>query len=142
MEPYCLIDGIKYELKKSDCLRFPKSKEFTHNLNQLYVLYRNDEVDIDTIFKEYVETGSSFDLVYGYFTKYGSYNGNIKKKDYKEIILFSGDKETDDEYNLTESDKNRYDVEDTLVEIVENGFDILNEDLISELQKCIDKLKL
>lgn len=100
--PYCIVDGKEYQLEfdKNGTLRFPNTKEPCEDLNDLHIDYINGKIDLQVIWEEYTQTGSSFGLVEGYFSKYGMNNHTVANGNgkFKKFELFSGDEETDNYY--------------------------------------------
>jgi hypothetical protein len=141
--PYCEVDGIKYQLHFSEhgTLRFPKLKDDCPDLNQLIKNYYDDKIDLQVIWEEYTQTGSSYYLVDGIFSPYGMNNHTVTqgKGKCKKMILFSGDPDIDNSYNLTNEEMVIRDVQNIITKLYEDGVD--NKEILKEkLDECLKLL--
>jgi len=142
--PYCVVDGVEYQLVfVNDVLRFPNTKEGCKDLNKLVISYYEDKVDLQVIWEEYTQTGSSYSLVEQLFSPYGMNNHTTTqgKGECKHMVLHSGDPEVDKQYNYSGSDKLYYDAENIIMELSENFNDYSNSKIINLLEDCKEKLK-
>lgn len=74
--PYCIIDGIKYQLHYdgNDVLRFPDDGRAMPDINRMTVQYIKGERKLSDLFNYSVNSGSSYELVYGLYSKGGMNN--------------------------------------------------------------------
>lgn len=141
--PYCVVDGVKYQLEfdSNGTLRFPKTKKDNPDLNNLVLDYIRGRATIKEYWEEYSCTGCSYYLVEGIFSPFGMNNENIKKKgDCKEMVLHSGDPNIDSQYNYSEEDKIYAEVEGAVADLHDNFVDD-KEKLINIFKDCISKLE-
>ena len=131
--PYCVVDGVGYQLEfVRDILRFPNTKKSHPDLNVLIKSYYDGEVDIEEIWREYTETGSSLDLVQGIFSPHGINNHTVTQGTgkCKDITLYSGDKFIDEQYNYTKEEEAYANVWNIIVELADNFVD--DKEIIKE----------
>jgi hypothetical protein len=141
--PYCVVDGVKYQLEfdSNGTLRFPTTKKENPDLNKLVLDYIRGRATIKEYWEEYACTGCSYYLVEGIFSPFGINNGNIKEKgECKDMVLHSGDSSIDSQYNYSEEDKIYAEVEDAVVDLYDNFVDD-KEKLINIFKECISKLE-
>ena len=139
-KPYCIVDEKEYQLVYDEygTLRFPDTKPPCANLNKLMMDYCGSKITLDDVWDEYTQTGSSFELVEGYFSIYGINNHTVTNGDgdFKNFTLVTGNKDIDDYYNISELS-----VEDTLYMIGTGEPNFSREEVITRLADCIIKLK-
>lgn len=143
--PYCIVDGVEYQLVYSETgtLRFPKTQEDCDDLNKLISSYTNGRIDLSVVWDEYTKTGSSYSMVKGIFSPYGTNNHTVTqgKGKCKVMILHTGDSKIDEQYNESEDDIIYYDLENRFDDIIENYEDKSNQEIIDSLNECINKIK-
>lgn len=74
--PYCTIDGKKYQLEisKNGVLRFPNDGRKMPDVNQYVKDYINGKRPLSDLFDYHTNSGSSYETVYGLFSKGGCNN--------------------------------------------------------------------
>ncbi len=75
--PYCIIDGKKYQLEWRDCLRFPDDGRPDVDLNEMVIDYIKGRVRLDKLLDYYVNSGTSYELVYSNFSVNGMNNHTV-----------------------------------------------------------------
>lgn len=103
-KPYCIVDEKEYQLvisEHSGTIRFPDTFKGEVDLNQMHLDYCRGRIELDKIWEYYTQSGSSFSMVEGLFSMYGTNshtvtNGNGRFKTFK---LYSGDEECDSYFN-------------------------------------------
>ena len=137
--PYCVVDGVEYQLEMvNNVLRFPNTKKPCGDLNKFIMSYFNGHIDLQEVWEEYTQTGSSYDLVEGYFSPYGINNhtvtlGNGKCKNF---TLHSGDPEVDEQWNVSPNDNLFYQAEVILDNLNDKFRDYSKDEILEELKKC------
>jgi hypothetical protein len=95
--PYCKINDIKYQLAydKQGVLRFPDDGRLMPDLNKMVVDYAHGRLPLRALFEYDVNSGSSYELVYGRYSKGGINNHIVKQgpEQTKKFALYSGSKE-------------------------------------------------
>ena len=139
-KPYCIVDEKEYQLMydENGTLRFPDTKTPCTDLNKLMMDYGNAKITLDDVWDEYTQTGSSFDLVEGYFSIYGINNHTVTNGngDFKDFTLVTGNEDLDSYYNNSELS-----VEATLYMIGSGEHNFSKEEVIERLEECVKKLK-
>lgn len=140
-KPYCIVDGIEYQLYNMDGrVRFP-DLILTPDLNKVWLDYHDSKRTLKDVFNIYATTGCSYDFVFNYFAKSGCYGSGKKPGDYLKFELFTDDEEMNEEYNDTDEDDLRVDVEDILNTIIEEIYNFDKDIIINKLEMCIKLLK-
>ena len=101
--PYCEINGIQYQLvfSKTGVLRFPDDKRPMPDLNQMTVDYITGKIPLSNLFEYDVNSGSSYERVFGIFSKDGMNNHIVAQgpEPTKEFILFTENEELNTYWN-------------------------------------------
>lgn len=91
--PYCKIDGVKYQLYwVNGVLRFPDDGRPMPDLNMMQFAYLNGLTDRQQLFDYDINSGSSYEFVYGRYSKYGSNAHSTKEGDHKKFQVYKGKK--------------------------------------------------
>jgi hypothetical protein len=101
-KPYCIVDGKEYQLEYvNGVLRFPNTRPSYNDINQLHMDYGYGKIDLEAVWEVYTQTGSSFDLVEGYFSKWGMNNHTVTNGNgkFKKFELYSGNSDSDEYYS-------------------------------------------
>lgn len=75
--PYCIIDGVRYQLyvnKVDGVLRFPDDGRAMPDLNKLVIDYAEKRIPLSTLFEYDINSGSSYERVYGIYSRNGMNN--------------------------------------------------------------------
>lgn len=143
--PYCTVDGVDYQLVFSELgtLRFPDIKEYCLDLNKLYMDYVRGTIPLQVLWEEYTKTGSSYELVQGYFTVYGTNSHTVSQGngEFKTMVLHSGDPEIDASYNYSEDEVKEAETYATIEKLYNEYHDMDKKDVIELLTECTTKLK-
>jgi hypothetical protein len=78
--PYCVIDGIKYQLHVvNNTLRFPNDLRGMPDLNKMWLDCQEGNTDLKELFDYYINSGTSYEMVYQYFSVGAQRNVAIKR---------------------------------------------------------------
>lgn len=91
--PYCKIDGVKYQLYwVNGVLRFNDDGRPMPNLNQMAMDYFNGKSPLSERFDYSVNSGSSYEYVFGIFSKNGINNHMVTQgpEPSKKFYLYLG----------------------------------------------------
>ena len=77
--PFCIIDGEYYQLRNvNGVIRFRNDgRKAPYDLNRMVIDYAYGRIPLKTLFDYYINSGSSYELVYGLFSKCGINNHTV-----------------------------------------------------------------
>ena len=73
--PYCIVDGKRYKLHEiNGVIRFPDDGRVVANLKKLIIDYAYGRIALKELWDYYSNSGCSYELVRGIFSKTGQNN--------------------------------------------------------------------